>query len=99
MALATAVEISFDIIFLDVMLPEMDGYQACKLMKAYPTCQTTPIVMLTSKNSPFSKLHGALVGCDNYLTKPVNAEVISRTLALYSIIDREIYAANNGSKA
>jgi CheY-like chemotaxis protein len=76
----------FDIIFLDVMLPEMDGYKACKLLKADPASSTTPVVMLTSKKSPFNRMHGALVGCDKYLTKPVDADKVNETLARYNII-------------
>jgi CheY-like chemotaxis protein len=76
----------FDIIFLDVMLPEMDGYKACKLLKADPATSTTPVVMLTSKKSPFNRMHGALVGCDKYLTKPVDAEKVNETLVRYNII-------------
>lgn len=76
----------FDIIFLDVMLPEMDGYKACKLIKADPDTSATPVVMLTSKKSPFNRMHGALVGCDKYLTKPVDAEKVNETLARYNLI-------------
>lgn len=78
----------FNIIFLDVMLPEMDGYKACKLIKADPATSATPVVMLTSKRSPFNRMHGALVGCDKYLTKPVDAEKVSETLVRYNIIDK-----------
>jgi CheY-like chemotaxis protein len=85
-ALQRVKERRFDIIFLDVMLPEMDGYKACKLIKADPATSTTPVVMLTSKKSPFNRMHGALVGCDKYLTKPVDAEKVSETLTRYNII-------------
>lgn len=77
---------SFDIIFLDVMLPEMNGYKACKILKADPKTGTTPVVMLTSKKSPFNKMHGALVGCDKYLTKPVDAKKVQQVLKQYDVI-------------
>lgn len=77
---------TFDLTFLDVMLPEMDGYQACKLLKADPNTSATPIVMLTSKKSPFNKMHGALVGCDKYLTKPIDAEEVQQVLEQYNLI-------------
>ena len=77
----------FDIIFLDVMLPEMDGYKACRLMKADPKIHNTPVVMLTSKRSPFNKIHGTLVGCDRYLTKPVDPAKVYKVLQEYSIIN------------
>lgn len=83
----------FDLIFLDVMLPEMDGYKACKLLKADPATSATPVVMLTSKKSPFNRMHGALVGCDKYLTKPVDADKVSETLERYNLISKNSGAA------
>ncbi|KOR31327.1 hypothetical protein TI04_01500 [Achromatium sp. WMS2] len=77
---------TFDIIFLDVMMPGMDGYQACKLIKTEPLAKNTVVVMLTSKNSPFDRLHGASVGCNKYLTKPVTADQIQEVLQNYGII-------------
>ena len=77
---------SFDIIFLDVMLPEMDGYQACKLLKSDPNTNATPVVMLTSKKSPFNRIQGTLVGCDKYLTKPIDADAIHQVLKQFGMI-------------
>lgn len=74
---------SFDIIFLDVILPEMDGYKACKLIKANKNTRDTPVVILTSKRSPFDRMHGALVGCDKYLTKPVDPNRVQKVLQQY----------------
>lgn len=76
----------YDLIFLDVMLPEMDGYKACKLIKADPTTKMTPVVMLTSKRSPFNKIHGALVGCDRYLTKPIAVAKVHQVLQQYALL-------------
>lgn len=78
----------FDLIFLDVILPEMDGYKACKQLKSDPKTKKTPVVMLTSKRSPFNKMHGALVGCDRYLTKPVDTDKVRQVLEQYSLIDK-----------
>lgn len=77
----------YDLIFLDVMLPEMDGYKACKLLKSNPMTRATPVVMLTSKRSPFNKMHGALVGCDRYLTKPVDPGKVRDVLVQYALIE------------
>ena len=77
---------AYELIFLDVMLPEMDGYKACKLLKAHDRTKNTPVVMLTSKSSPFNRMHGALVGCDRYLTKPVNPHKVEKTLRHYGLI-------------
>ncbi|MFZ2652935.1 MAG: response regulator [Burkholderiaceae bacterium] len=62
---------AFDLILLDVVLPGADGYQVCKTLKKNPRTRNIPIVMLTSKSSPFDKIRGSFAGCDSYLTKPL----------------------------
>lgn len=62
----------FDIIFLDVVMPGMDGYAACKKIKKSRLNAGTPVVLLTSRSSSFDKIKGALAGCDAYLIKPIN---------------------------
>jgi twitching motility two-component system response regulator PilG len=62
----------YDLIFLDVVLPGTDGYQVCKEIRRNPTTKQTPVIMLTSKSSPFDRVRGSLVGCSAYLTKPVD---------------------------
>lgn len=75
----------FDLIFLDVVLPGADGYQICKTIKKNKLKQRIPVVMLTSKSSPFDRVKGSLAGCDSYLTKPVElrklVEVLQKHLA------------------
>ncbi len=71
-AIALAEARRYDIIFLDVILPGMDGYRVCKSIKAGKSSRNTPIVMLTSKKSPFDRVKGAMAGCEAYLTKPPN---------------------------
>lgn len=70
-----AIELSklyeFDIIFLDVIMPGIDGYKVCKILKKDVKSKKIPIVMLTGKSSPFDKVKGTLSGCDTYLTKPL----------------------------
>ena len=73
----------YDVIFLDVVLPEMDGYKVCKLIKSNATTRSIPIVMLTGKTSPFNKVRGVMAGCDRYLTKPVDAEQLRVVLHEY----------------
>ncbi len=70
----------YDIIFLDVVLPKMDGYKACKIFKSKPRSKNTPVIMLTGKKTNFNKLLGVLAGCDRYLTKPVKAEQLRQEL-------------------
>ncbi len=62
----------YDMIFLDVVMPGMDGYTACKKIKKNRLNSDTPVVLLTSKSSSFDKIKGALAGCDAYLVKPIN---------------------------
>lgn len=73
-------------VFLDVMLPGVDGYQVCKLIKSRKTVRKTHVVMLTSKGSPFDKIRGAMAGCDAYLTKPVDDERLRQVIAKLSAI-------------
>lgn len=70
-------------IFLDVVMPGIDGYQVCKLIKANRAAKKTTVVMLTSKSSPFDKIRGAMSGCDAYLTKPVDEEKLVETIAKF----------------
>jgi twitching motility two-component system response regulator PilG len=71
----------YDIVFLDVVLPGADGYQLCKTIKKNKQLRETPVVMLTSKSSPFDRVRGSLAGCDTYLTKPVDLETFRAVLA------------------
>jgi twitching motility two-component system response regulator PilG len=72
----------FDMIFLDVMLPGMDGYDVCKMIKKNKDNSLMKVVMLTSKDKTFDKIRGTMAGCDGYLTKPVDE------LKLRAIIER-----------
>ena len=70
-------------IFLDVVMPGIDGYQVCKLVKSNRTSQKTAVVMLTSKDSPFDKIRGSMSGCNAYLTKPVDEEKLLGTISKF----------------
>jgi twitching motility two-component system response regulator PilG len=70
-------------VFLDVVMPGMDGYQVCKLIKARKGTPRTAVVMLTSKSSPFDRIRGTMAGCDAYLTKPVDEDRLLETIAKY----------------
>jgi|TARA_R110002072_G_scaffold40700_3_gene114949 twitching motility two-component system response regulator PilG len=69
-ALAKIADSSPDIIFVDIMMPRLDGYQTCALIKNNSQFKATPVVMLSSKDGLFDKAKGRIVGSDNYLTKP-----------------------------
>lgn len=71
-------------VFLDVVLPGIDGYQVCKLIKANKQAiKKTAVVMLTSRSSPFDKLRGSLAGCDEYLTKPLDEDRLLEVIAQF----------------
>ncbi len=69
-ALAKIAEQAPDIIFIDIMMPRLDGYQACALIKGNPRFAKTPVIMLSSKDGLFDRARGRIVGSDEYLTKP-----------------------------
>lgn len=73
----------YSCVFLDVVMPGMDGYQVCKLIRARKHVRKTAVVMLTSKGSPFDRIRGTMAGCDTYLTKPVNEDRLLETIAKY----------------
>lgn len=73
----------YDIIFLDLMLPGIDGYKVCKEIKSHKLSKNTPVVMLTGKGSRFDKLRGTMAGASVYLTKPVEQEQLKEVINEY----------------
>jgi twitching motility two-component system response regulator PilG len=63
-----------DIIFMDLMMPRLDGYQTCRLIKKHPRFWQIPVVMLSSKDSVFDRARGRLAGSEHYLRKPVTQQ-------------------------
>src|SRR5499433_3605198 len=63
-----------NIIFVDIMMPRLDGYQTCALIKNNQMFKTTPVIMLSSKDGLFDKARGRIVGSEQYLTKPFTRE-------------------------
>ncbi len=59
-----------DLIFCDILMPRLDGYQTCAIIKRNPNFSGTPIIMLSSKDGVFDKARGRMVGSEEYLTKP-----------------------------
>jgi len=72
-----------DLIFLDVMMPRLDGYQTCALLKHHQVFRHTPVVMLSSKDGLFDRARGRVVGSDNYLTKPFTRDELLRVIEQY----------------
>ncbi len=73
-ALAKITEYNPDIIFVDIMMPRLDGYQTCALIKNNQNFKATPVIMLSSKDSIFDRARGRIVGSEEYLTKPFSKE-------------------------
>jgi two-component system, cell cycle response regulator len=76
----------FDVIFLDIQMPGMDGYDVCKRVRGDRLNKNAKVFMLTSRSGTFDKVRGKLAGCDLYLTKPVDP------MRLNEIIEAEIDA-------
>jgi len=73
-ALAKIADTHPNIIFVDIMMPRLDGYQTCALIKNNSKFKDTPVIMLSSKDGLFDKAKGRIVGSDQYLTKPFSKD-------------------------
>lgn len=82
-ALAKIVDNNPDIIFVDVMMPRLDGYQTCALIKNNPDYASKPVIMLSSKDGLFDKARGRIVGSDEYLTKPFSKDELFKAINKY----------------
>ena len=80
----------YDVIFLDVILPGVDGYDICKEIKQDPVKGNTPVIMLTSNSSPADRVKGKLSGCDTYLIKPLRHDIFEAVVREYLDIDEAI---------
>ena len=79
-ALAKIADTNPDLIFVDIMMPRLDGYQTCSLIKNNADFAATPVIMLSSKDGLFDKARGRIVGSDEYLTKPFSKEELFDTI-------------------
>ncbi|PCJ35383.1 MAG: pilus assembly protein PilG [Cellvibrionales bacterium] len=90
-SLAKIVDVVPDVIFVDIMMPRLDGYQTCALIKNNHEFKQTPVIMLSSKDGLFDKAKGRIVGADEYLTKPFSKnelfEVLERIVAAKAMED------------
>ncbi len=82
-ALVRVEQASYDLIFLDVMLPGVDGYKVCKTIKRSKQAKDTPVIMLTGKSGTFDRIRGTMAGCDTYLTKPVDQAAFRKAVKKY----------------
>ena len=79
-ALAKIADARPEIIFVDIMMPRLDGYQTCALIKNNSEFKGTPVVMLSSKDGLFDRAKGRIVGSDQYITKPFSKEELLGTI-------------------
>jgi twitching motility two-component system response regulator PilG len=82
-ALAKIADHQPDLVFVDIMMPRLDGYQTCALIKKNSKFQRTPVVMLSSKDGLFDRARGRMVGSDQYLTKPFTKESLLKAVAAH----------------
>lgn len=80
-ALETILNETPDIVFLDVMMPEMNGYDVCQIIKKEKEMKNVYIIMLTAKGQEFDKKKGLEVGTDIYMTKPFDPDCIVQTVS------------------
>ncbi len=82
-ALAKIADHQPEVVFVDIMMPRLDGYQTCALIKKNPKFAATPVVMLSSKDGLFDRARGRMVGSDEYLTKPFTKDSLLRTVGAH----------------
>ena len=89
-ALAKIADHHPDIIFVDIMMPRLDGYQTCALIKKNQRLKSTPVIMLSSKDGLFDRARGRMVGSDEYLTKPFSKDSLLKAVAAHAPAARTI---------
>jgi twitching motility two-component system response regulator PilG len=82
-ALAKIADYQPEVVFVDIMMPRLDGYQTCALIKKNPKFAATPVVMLSSKDGLFDRARGRMVGSNEYLTKPFTKDSLLRTVGAH----------------
>jgi twitching motility two-component system response regulator PilG len=83
-ALAKVADHQPDVIFCDIVMPRLDGYQTCALIKKSQRFRATPVIMLSSKDGLFDRARASMVGSDRYLTKPFTKDSLLQTVATFA---------------
>ena len=84
-AFEKAKEVRPEMAILDIMLPGLDGYQVCKLIRANEAAKEVPVVMISGKDGFFDKVRGRMAGTTGYITKPFGPETLMKALETYLI--------------
>ena len=74
-----------DLFFCDILMPRLDGYQTCALIKKSAKFRNTPVIMLSSKDGLFDRARGSIVGSNEYLTKPFTKDSLLKTVRNYTV--------------
>jgi twitching motility two-component system response regulator PilG len=83
-ALAKIADHHPEVIFCDILMPRLDGYQTCALIKKSPKFSAIPVIMLSSKDGLFDRARGRMVGSDQYLTKPFTKDSLLKAVAEFA---------------
>lgn len=78
-----------DLIFCDILMPRLDGYQTCAIIKRNARFSSTPVVMLSSRDGVFDKARGRMVGSQDYLTKPFTKDQLLQAVQQFSAADED----------
>ncbi|MDA3913518.1 twitching motility response regulator PilG [Oleiagrimonas sp.] len=84
-ALSKISDLKPQIIFVDIMMPRLDGYQTCALIKNNRQFRSTPVIMLSSKDGLFDKARGRIVGAEQYLTKPFTRDELLEAIRRHAV--------------
>jgi len=84
-ALAKINDYQPNLVFCDILMPRLDGYQTCAIIKRNPRFADTPVVMLSSKDGVFDKARGRMVGSQDYLTKPFTKDQLLQAVAQHGL--------------
>jgi twitching motility two-component system response regulator PilG len=84
-ALSKVNDHKLDLIFCDILMPRLDGYQTCAIIKRNPQSANIPVVMLSSKDGVFDKARGRMVGSQDYLTKPFTKDQLLNAVQQFGI--------------
>jgi twitching motility two-component system response regulator PilG len=84
-ALAKITDHQPDLVFVDIMMPRLDGYQTCSLIKRNARYRGTPVIMLSSKDGLFDRARGRMVGSDEYLTKPFTKDTLLKAVREHTL--------------
>jgi CheY-like chemotaxis protein len=76
-----------DLILLDVMMPDMDGYETCRRLKTKPTLGAIPVIFVTTLNEPDAESTGLALGAADYISKPFNTQIVSQRI--HNLLERE----------